>query len=586
MLNEIWKYYAERKGWIPCRALHGKFRKDIVRSTLREIGGAIVYESREDGTERYKLTFLGILLTNEGQQTEILLVRYLAYIRERFLSDPEVNVVRSNEITSALDLTQAECQFLGQILRISNLFAGGGTWGEAEWSITVPGDVDDLPAIADLRDYVHGRAFRDYDPACPIGDSARMRYFFDRDRISMEGSAFSSLQPESSRNLEVPARPNSDGPDPKKVFVIYGRNEAARRALFAFLRSLHLEPIEWTQAIRLAEQGSPYVGDVLDAALAKAQAIIVLLTGDDLARLREMFITSEDPMHEREAWPQARPNVLFEAGMAFGRAPKRTILIELGQVRPFSDIAGRHVVRIGDDLRTRQDLAMRLEAAGCVVDRSGTDWHSEGDFSATLSFEGVPADIKVVPAPLDVPPQLKELAATGEGIFTKAEGADFGFIWKSLDRYEEFTLLFSRREGKEELSRRYVGELHLQSVVPLLDTLGPTWNLNRLIHRLLPSISSDLEAEYGAAEWNLRNNNFPPLEKELEMYGLVAWGRRQVPAPLGIRLTRPGGQRPEVDCLIFTDRMNRFKYWLAYKGMLPTEFVVRKKTISGAVQDS
>lgn len=167
--------------------------------------------------------------------------------------------------------------------------------------------------------------------------------------------------------------------DPHKVFVIHGRNEPARAAFFTFLRALGLTPIEWTEAVRATGQGSPYIGDVLEAAFASAQAVAVLQTPDDVAYLHPSLTYPGDP--ECEAQMQPRPNVLFEAGMAFGRNPGRTILVELGQVRSFSDIHGRHVVRLDNTVAKRQHLATRLDTAGCTVNTTGTDWHTAGDLT-------------------------------------------------------------------------------------------------------------------------------------------------------------------------------------------------------------
>ncbi|MEV6304640.1 nucleotide-binding protein [Actinoplanes sp. NPDC051861] len=166
-------------------------------------------------------------------------------------------------------------------------------------------------------------------------------------------------------------------PDSRRVFVIHGRNEPARRALFEFLRSVGLNPIEWSQAIEMTGQGSPYIGDVLDAAFGAAQALIVLETPDDIAYLHPSLTYADDP--DTDPQPQPRPNVLFEAGMAMGRNPQRTVIVELGQVRVFSDIHGRHVVRLNNTVARRQDLARRLQSAGCSVDLTGTDWHEAGD---------------------------------------------------------------------------------------------------------------------------------------------------------------------------------------------------------------
>lgn len=67
--------------------------------------------------------------------------------------------------------------------------------------------------------------------------------------------------------------------------------------------------------------------------------------------------------------------------MAVGRCPQRTVFVEIGTLRPFSDAAGRHAVRLTNDVERRRDLAMRLKHAGCRIDLSGDAWQSAGDFS-------------------------------------------------------------------------------------------------------------------------------------------------------------------------------------------------------------
>jgi len=180
---------------------------------------------------------------------------------------------------------------------------------------------------------------------------------------------------------------SGEGPDPRVVFVVHGRNSLARSALFDFLRAIGLHPLEWSELVRRTGKPSPFIGEVLDE-LKNAQATVVLMTPDDEAQLREQLREGGDASHETELTPQARPNVLFEAGMAMAHDEDRTVLVELGTLRPFSDVAGRFTVRLDDSTPRRQELAQRLEAAGCAVNLTGTDWHTAGRFDAAVHLEG------------------------------------------------------------------------------------------------------------------------------------------------------------------------------------------------------
>ena len=65
--------------------------------------------------------------------------------------------------------------------------------------------------------------------------------------------------------------------------------------------------------------------------------------------------------------------------MALGICSDRTVLVELGRLRPISDLSGRHVIRLSNSHRAKQQLAQRLKSAGCEVDLAG-DWLDEGNF--------------------------------------------------------------------------------------------------------------------------------------------------------------------------------------------------------------
>ena len=205
-------------------------------------------------------------------------------------------------------------------------------------------------------------------------------------------------------------RPSTDA---REVFVVHGRNISARNAMFEFLNAIGLHPLEWSEAVQSTGQASPYIGDILEAAFSRAHAVIVLMSPDDEARLREAFREPNDGADEIELTGQARPNVLFEAGIAMGRSAERTVLVELGHLRKFSDVAGRHTIRFDGGSESRQALAQRLQTAGCPVNMNGTRWHSAGDFKEALQLANA-TDLRFSEDVMS----LLNAAVTGDGTLT------------------------------------------------------------------------------------------------------------------------------------------------------------------------
>ncbi len=172
--------------------------------------------------------------------------------------------------------------------------------------------------------------------------------------------------------------------DPKKIFVVHGRNHDARDAVVALLRAMSLEPIHWNQAVKLTGSASPSTYDVVQAGLAHAQAVVIVLTGDDQAQLASHYLQSGDLEFEKNLMPQARPNVIFEAGMAFAMDRERTLLLRFGDLRPWTDLDGINYITVEDDAKFRYTVRSRLEIAGCNVGQDDSDFLDAGKFTKAL----------------------------------------------------------------------------------------------------------------------------------------------------------------------------------------------------------
>ncbi|WP_329179205.1 CATRA conflict system CASPASE/TPR repeat-associated protein [Streptomyces sp. NBC_01477] len=178
--------------------------------------------------------------------------------------------------------------------------------------------------------------------------------------------------------VQGPPAPAAD--HSRDVFVVHGRDEPARQALFAFLRALGLRPQEWEELVASTGQCAPYLGDTVARTIPLAQAVVVLLTPDDVVSLHPELGGESDA--ELRPALQPRPNVLLELGMALAVHPHRTLILLAGEQRPVTDLGGRSYVRLTGAPECRAKIASRLRLAGCPVDTGNQDWLTAGDFAA------------------------------------------------------------------------------------------------------------------------------------------------------------------------------------------------------------
>jgi predicted nucleotide-binding protein len=177
---------------------------------------------------------------------------------------------------------------------------------------------------------------------------------------------------EPTEGVGVPAMP-----DPKRVFVIYGQNLPAYNEMVQFLRALHLNPKSFND-VSNELGGSPTVLEIVRHGMEQAAVVVALFTPDEWSYLRPELRKPSTAGDSLRRW-QARPNVIFEAGLAMGIDQKRIILVKLGpDVNLFSDVHGIHFIYLNNTPEQRHLLRGRLQTAGCTPDMQSGDFLSPG----------------------------------------------------------------------------------------------------------------------------------------------------------------------------------------------------------------
>lgn len=91
-----------------------------------------------------------------------------------------------------------------------------------------------------------------------------------------------------ARRTSVPKVPKATRNN--SIFVVHGRDLKLRDDMYAFLRAIGINAMEWNDAIKAAKGGAnPIVGDVISDAMKKVQGVMVLLSPDEDARLKSGF---------------------------------------------------------------------------------------------------------------------------------------------------------------------------------------------------------------------------------------------------------------------------------------------------------
>lgn len=157
-------------------------------------------------------------------------------------------------------------------------------------------------------------------------------------------------------------------------------------------------------------------------------------------------------------------------------------------------------------------------------------------------------------------------------VFPQGEVRDFEYIWAKLSRYEPATFRHTqgRNESQREISR-YVFSVHIGSLLPhLSDASNYVYDRYDVFHLVRNALASQVPDKPALPQGEaVELASWPDIGDELLMYGFVTrFHKGSRPSGSSHTLVRI---RDRPYALMYTEKLERFKYWLAVEGKMPQE---------------
>jgi hypothetical protein len=301
------------------------------------------------------------------------------------------------------------------------------------------------------------------------------------------------------------------------------------------LRSCQIEPWLDSQEIR---HGQPWLDAIFESGIPTCDAILVYLTENSV----------ESAMVKKE----------IDASMIKKLKESHVAFLPYVSQKDIRD-------KLRMDIQALQAPVWNIGNYSEMLPRVVAEiWHSYLDSVVML----VANEEKV--RRLEAELELEKLKKTGiESIFEAREIADFDFIWKQF-KYEDIIKFiyeeFSKVEGQEHVSYKSV-YVQIQTIIPLIDRIsGGSWDFPQkkvinIFKDVLKICFPDIIDEnttypyiWGDARIDLEWENLPIFMDKLKMYGLIKIS-----------------QNREYESIMLTEKADRFRYWLKWKGILPNE---------------
>jgi len=171
----------------------------------------------------------------------------------------------------------------------------------------------------------------------------------------VEHRAFGVSFVQEDIELMIPADAPPDAPEPapasNKVFLVHGRDEAAKNEVALFLRTIGLDPV----ILHLRPNGGRHLLTKFREESGGAGFAVVLMTPDDMGGIAGA---------DADLQPRARQNVVFELGFFIGKlGPAHVAALLKSAVEKPSDFDGIAYISYGPGTSWKTELAREMHHA-------------------------------------------------------------------------------------------------------------------------------------------------------------------------------------------------------------------------------
>lgn len=225
LLSDAWQHFRSKGDWPILRALYREHGKERVKDALMALKGGVGWE--ESGPRRwsrYRLSLLGVLLTDDGPTLQMLMARFFQFQRELFHKEPEKEQATSDEIANALQLSAEDTAVLGELLWLDS-FGGSRGGKDGTWTVSAMEEAASFPKDSDLLGQVESWVCKyNRDDAAVFQEQRLAQYSGGLLSTSAAVTGAQPHPPEIAISLE---RLRAKYPDPNKLgFLIMRFAEA------------------------------------------------------------------------------------------------------------------------------------------------------------------------------------------------------------------------------------------------------------------------------------------------------------------------------------------------------------------------